>query len=150
MALVRGTAIVLGVAVATGGTAGVITLFVVKGLTGHRLYDSTEASFRTGGVLGLGIVGLYVLTVAILEFTTTGRLEFFIVLLLVLAAGGAYVARPISEDPEHKVGRITVVAVAVLVFATVSLIALVFAYPFVHEVIDSLGSMLSTAATSLP
>jgi len=142
VALIETVAIVLGVALVTGGATGAITLFVVKGLTGHRLYESTGDSAKTGGVLGIGIVTLYVLTLAILEFVATGRLEFLVVLVLVALAGVVYVARPLSEDPDHVTGRFTLAAVAVLVFAVAYLVALLFAYPLVSDAVESLGSLL--------
>jgi len=141
IALVRVTAIVLGVALGTGGTAGVLTLFVVRGITGHRLYDSTGDSFKTGAALGLGVIALYVVTVAVLELTTTGRLEFLVAPVVVVVAGITYVARPLSDDPEHAVGRYTLAAVTVLVFAVAYLLALVFAYPLVSNAVESLVSM---------
>lgn len=137
LALARVTAVVLAVAVLTGGAAAVVTVFVVKGLTGHRLYESTKQSVGTGSVLGFGTVCLYVLTLAVFEWAAAGKTEFLVVLGLVVLAGVGFVARPLyGGDRDHAVGRATLAVTTVLVFLVAFMVALLFAYPVVLSAVQ--------------
>lgn len=134
--IVQAVVTVAGVAVVAGGLAGVVTVVVVRGLTGHRVYESTRRTFGTGTALGVGTVGLYALTVVLFEWVATGRTELLVVVLLVLLASVAFVARPaVDDEVGESLPRPTLMVVTAAVFGLAFLVGLVLFYPVLLDAI---------------